>query len=119
KEKAPDTESGSPSDGRAKQGMAGTAGVGGQRQGCPKLMGVKNACWTIRADVAASGVSDREARDLRQQTRRTQSRTSRLVTAGEIRFDPRQQGPGSGRKPAKSHERSGESRDGLSTHTDN
>jgi hypothetical protein len=63
--------------------MAGTAGVGGQRQGCPKLMDVKNVRWTIRANVAACGASDREVRDLRSQTRRTQNRTSRLVTGGE------------------------------------
>jgi len=46
-------------------------------------MNVKNVRWTIRANVAACGASDREVRDLRSQRRRTQSRTSRLVTTGK------------------------------------
>ena len=54
-EKAPDTEFDFfERESRAKQPIAGTAEVGGQRRGHPKLMGAKNA-QAIWVNVAVSG----------------------------------------------------------------
>jgi hypothetical protein len=71
--------------GRAKQPIAGTAGVGGQRRGHPKLIGVKTPNEASRVRVAASDAPARGERDPRFPVRRTQLRQSLLVTADEGR----------------------------------
>jgi hypothetical protein len=50
--------------GRAKQTNAGTAGVGGQRQGHPRTRWRQNASWAIGVRVAARGASGPKVRDL-------------------------------------------------------
>ena len=72
--------------GRAKQPIAGTAGVGGQRRGHPELIDVgKTSNEASRVRVAASDAPSRGERVPRFTVRRTQSRVDPLVTAVKAR----------------------------------